>query len=208
MEVIIMNKKVLMTAFLVAVLSQSVSAVFFRPQVEVPGSFMSKVSGHARSFFANYGKSIGIAAGVTLLYGLYRQAHTRVLTKDFQRLLADVRKAVESQTRYIDAQELAAAADNRNLHEELDSRNYPCVSQETIRKANAYIQEKNRLLRPNMSPQEKLQIKDSVNRALAVFKDRVVHEMPRSFEVRTLEEITAGFKALSDELALTYETLS
>lgn len=173
---VIMNKNVILTAFVVAVVSPSVSAGFFRSNVEVPASFMSKAYGKVSSFVGKNYKALG--AGVVLCcgYKLYKALYRTGLAQDYRSLLSDLNKKLASQKSY--QPELPPCDPKAPVEGELQAKNYPLISPETVKLANMYLSQKNLLLKPGLSQQEKAHIKSRINQSLAVFKDRVHRDMP------------------------------
>ncbi len=199
-----MNKNVMLTALLVAVSSQSVSAVpFFAPKVNT--SMISNAFATVSSFVKNH-KVASAIVGVGAVLALY-SGYKKRLTISLQRLVVDVKRAVDSQKSFIAPEELKACKLGDNPYGQLDFRNYPCVSKATMNAANIYIVRKNALLKPGIARQEILQAKIRINEALAIFKNRLDYELP-VYGHMTLEEIEAGFKEISDSLKLQYETIA
>ncbi len=172
-----MNKNLIITALLIAVSCQSVSAAL-PPKVDVPVSMMSKMYTKVRSFVGNNYKVMGATALSICVLSILRVRYKKALTNSLQRLVADVKKAVDGQKRYITFQDLEACEPEDNLYGTLDARNYPCVAKDTMKVANEYICKKNVLLKPGMSYRETIQIKNCINQTLAVLNDRIHRNMP------------------------------
>lgn len=203
-----MNKNLIITALLVAVSCQQVSAVsFFSPKPAVPTSMISRMYATITSFVKNH----KVACGAALAYGLYKIysiGNEKCRIKSSQQLLVDVKKAVDGQKKYITPEEIIACDDlSKNWYGELDSRNYPCVDKSIVQSANQYIFKKNLLLKSGRSRQEMLELKKSINMILREFKKNIDQQTtPRGH--MTVDEIEAGFKEITDSLKLQYETLS
>ncbi len=144
---------------------------------------------------AVFGLSVGLLIRITC------RTYIKVLTNSLQRLIADVKKAVDGQKKFVTDEELVASEQSDNLYGILDPKNYPCVDKDMIGFANNYICKKNVLLNPRISPQEMLHTKGEINKILAVFKDRYSQQLSELSK-------TMNCKESSDFSKLNYETMS
>ncbi len=162
-----MNKNLIITALLVAVACQSVSAV--APKVEVPASMMSSTYTAVSSFIGNHKYACATLCVSALLVGGYKylskkiaQYKTRV-EPELDQLVAEVKQLVAVQDRYLTVERIKAANGSDNLLPTIKNGKYVSLDilyPKLTELANTYMISMNNLLSPNMTNEQKVIAQD------------------------------------------------
>ena len=165
-----MNKNLIITALLVAVSCQSVSAA-------VPASMMSKAFTNVSSFVGSHKIATATVGVSALLYGSYKYLSKKVaqwnsgVEKQLDELVVEV-KDIVAKAKYVTVDQLDDAGIKKNPYHCIKADKYAllyCFYPEVIKLANDYIIKMNYCLQPNMTHDQRVIAHKEVVKAMHDF---------------------------------------
>ena len=154
-----MNKNLIITALLVAVACQSVSAALPKDNVSV--SMMSKMYTNVSSFVKNHKYACATVGVGALLVGGYKYLSKKLAQYNAQvepqldQLVAEVKQLVLEKNKYVTFEQIKAA--NSRLTIKMGKYVFlEAIYPKLIELANIYMSRMNDLLKPNMTPDQKV----------------------------------------------------
>ena len=179
-----MNKNLIITALLIAVSCQSVSAAL-PLKVEVPISMMSKMYTNVTSFVKNHKIACATVGVSALLVGGYKylskkmaQYNARV-EPQLDQLVVEIKQVV-AQDKYVTIERIEAANDSDDLWPTIKRGKYvflEALYPKLIELANTYMSRMNDLLRPNMTHDQKVIAQYRASEAAGNFNNYAFYEV-------------------------------
>ncbi len=198
-----MHKNVMLTALLIAVLCQPVSAVsFFAPKVEA--SMVSKAFGTVRSFVRNQKIACATVGVGALLVGGYNYlskvaAHNHeICEKQLEELIAEVKNSVAQDT-FVSVKRIKEQV-KKDPSRDLASNLWPTIKKgkyvfldfchpEIIKLANKYMRRMNDLLDQNMTHDARVIAHYKASRAAYKFNQYALRKVLYKFHARLQKEM-------------------
>jgi hypothetical protein len=189
-----MNKNLMLTALLIAVMCQPVSAV--APKVDVPISMMSNAYTAVTSFVKNHKMACSVFGVSGLLYGGYKYLLKKrvqwyaCVEAELDQLVAEVKETVAKDT-YVTFERIEASENGSDLWPTIKRGKYfylEALYPKLIELANTYMTRMNDLLRTNMNHDHQVIAQYRASEAAYAFNHYAIYDVLLNVSTRPEKE--------------------